>query len=551
MAAELEAGAYVTPSVRLLHPLAQGGMGKVWVAEHLVLHTKVAVKLMSKEIEGVSTAAARFAKEAAIAAAVKSPHVVQVFDSGVTEEGVAFIVMELLEGHDLGAHLAARGRMAPAEVATVITQLGKALAKANRVGVVHRDLKPENVFLCDVEGGEPFVKLLDFGTAKDDTHAPSTTTAGQLLGTPYYMSPEQILGEAVDARSDIWSLGVVTFEALTGARPFEGVTVGAITLAIHTTNPRPSEIVPELPAMLDGWFARACARAPADRFQTARAAADALARAITGEAPLPEIAPTAPESEPAAVDRVVAPSAATSLSSTLVSPRAGERRMMTWLAAGVAVAALGAMILLLTNGGRATPPTGTASAALSASAAPSAQAALSASSAPTAQAAPGASSAPSVQAVLSASSAPSPQAVPGALTAPPTSTTLSGPTSLAAPASSAPAAAKVTVSPSASSLVPIPPSSASASSASASSASASPSAAPLAPALPDASASPTIPDAAPPSSAGPVPTPAPPASTPSFGPQESAPPPATTSAAPSRPTEIPAALPAPDSPRTP
>jgi serine/threonine protein kinase len=179
MMEELGAGSFVTPTVRLVSQLAQGGMGTVWVAEHLVLETKVVVKLMTKELAANVDGAARFAREAAIAAAVKSPHVVQVLDSGVTEDGVAYIVMELLEGHDLGAHLTASGRMAPGEVAIIITQLAKALARAHRVHVVHRDLKPENVFLCDVEGGEAFVKLLDFGTAKDEGRAPFTTTAGR------------------------------------------------------------------------------------------------------------------------------------------------------------------------------------------------------------------------------------------------------------------------------------------------------------------------------------------------------------------------------------
>jgi eukaryotic-like serine/threonine-protein kinase len=238
MADELEPGAYVTPSVRLVRVVAEGGMGKVWVAEHLVLHTNVCVKMMSKEVVGRAGAAARFAREAAVAAAVKSPHVVQVFDSGVTESGVAFIVMELLEGHDLAVEITKRGHLPPGEVVTIITQLAKALAKAHRVGVVHRDIKPENVFLCDVEGGETFVKLLDFGTAKTDARSPATSTASQVIGTPYYMSPEQMVGGAVDARSDVWALGVVTYEALTGTRPYEGLTLGAITLAVHKTQPR-------------------------------------------------------------------------------------------------------------------------------------------------------------------------------------------------------------------------------------------------------------------------------------------------------------------------
>ena len=244
MMKELEPGAYVTPTVRLLRPLAQGGMGTVWIAEHLVLETNGRREAHDESHRRQRRRRCAFRARGRHRCGVKSPHVVQVFDSGVTDTGVAFIVMELLEGHDLGAHLTARGRMAPGEVATIVSQLSKALAKAHRVGVVHRDIKPENVFLCEVEGGEPFVKLLDFGTAKDALRAPFATTTGQLLGTPYYMSPEQILGEEVDARTDIWSLGVLAFEALTGMRPFEGVTVGAITLAIHTTRPRLTDLVP-------------------------------------------------------------------------------------------------------------------------------------------------------------------------------------------------------------------------------------------------------------------------------------------------------------------
>jgi serine/threonine protein kinase len=355
MMEELGTGSFVTPTVRLLTPLAEGGMGMVWIAEHLVLETKVCVKLMTKEVAANVGGAARFSREAAIAAAVKSPHVVQVFDSGVTREGVAYIVMELLEGHDLGAHLTANGRMAPAEVTILVTQLAKALAKAHRVQVVHRDLKPENVFLCDVEGGEAFVKLLDFGTAKDEARAQFTTTAGQLVGTPYYMSPEQILGEEVDTRADIWSLGVLAFEAITGTRPFEGITVGAITLAIHTTKPRMTDVVPELPPALDEWFARACARDPNERFQTARAAGDAFARAVSGDATIldssPELlvesVPGMPAAFPSsgrlvAVPRRAATSGervATSLSSTLHSPR-NERRVVQWIAVGVVTASV-------------------------------------------------------------------------------------------------------------------------------------------------------------------------------------------------------------------
>ena len=342
---ELEAGDYVTSSVRLLEPLAEGGMGTVWIAEHLVLETHVVVKVMTKRVARHAEAAARFAREAAIAAAVKSPNVVQVFDSGVTKDGVAFIVMELLEGHDLAADLAAYGRIAADEVAVIITQLVKALATAHRVGVVHRDVKPENVFLCDTEPGEFFVKLLDFGTAKDETRASVATMSGQLLGTPYYMSPEQLMGEHVDARTDVWSLGVLAFEALTGTRPFEGETLGAITLAIHTTSPRLTDRAPDLPPALDAWFARACARERADRFQTARAAGEAFAHAMKDYAT--RAVPLTPRVSHAGRPPARAERLSTSLSSTLAPPRR-EHRMTTLAVAAVFAASVVGMFAAFT-----------------------------------------------------------------------------------------------------------------------------------------------------------------------------------------------------------
>jgi serine/threonine protein kinase len=254
-------------------------MGRVWIAEHLTLDTNVVVKFMATDIAATADGAARFAREASVAAAVKSPHVVQVFDHGVTPEGDAYIVMELLEGRDLAAHLSANGPMDPRDVAALVAQVAKALGKAHQVGVVHRDIKPDNIFLCDAEGGELFVKLLDFGIAKRDQHkvTSAATTTGAVVGTPYYMSPEQIVGDKdTDARTDIWSLGVVAYEAMTGKRPFEGSTVGAITLAIHTATRRITDHLPNAPIALDQWFAKACARDVKERFQTPREMSQAL-----------------------------------------------------------------------------------------------------------------------------------------------------------------------------------------------------------------------------------------------------------------------------------
>lgn len=278
---DLRPGLNVTPMLDLLRPLGEGGMGKVWVARHKGLETDVVVKFLAAMGSDRAEAEARFAREAAAAAAVKSPHVVQVFDHGTTVAGTRYIVMELLEGRDLATHLAASGPMAPRDVAAIIAQVAKALSKAHQVGVIHRDIKPENIFLCDGEGGEMFVKVLDFGIAKREEQLTSKTSTGQVVGTPFYMSPEQILGERpVDARTDIWSLGVVAFEALTGKRPFDGATVGSITLAIHQSAPRPTSFRSSIPAALDEWFARACARRPEDRFATVREAGQAILSAI-------------------------------------------------------------------------------------------------------------------------------------------------------------------------------------------------------------------------------------------------------------------------------
>jgi len=281
----------VTPNVRLVRPLGEGGMGSVWVAEHLSLRTQVVVKFMARDLAKSQEAIARFSREAAAASQVKSPHVVQMLDHGVGEDGTPYIVMELLEGRDLEQHIRASGKVDPREMIAVVAQLARALAKAHERGIVHRDIKPSNVFLLDAGGGELFVKLLDFGVARiakgpEVGIVGSTTRTGSFVGSPYYMSPEQVVGaKNIDFRTDLWSLGVVTYEALTGDKPFHAETMGALALKIHRDPiPVPSRANPALPAALDAWFGKACAREPGDRFASAKEMAEALAVALTGEA---------------------------------------------------------------------------------------------------------------------------------------------------------------------------------------------------------------------------------------------------------------------------
>ncbi len=280
---DVHPGFDVTPSVRLVQPLGAGGMGAVWVADHLTLRTRVCVKFMAAELALDPASVARFSREASAAAAVRSPHVVQMLDHGVAPNGAPFIVMELLEGEDLGKHLARRGALPPAEVAAILTQACKALTRAHAAGIVHRDIKPDNIFLCQAEEGETYAKILDFGIAKKgETTGMGHTKTGSLMGTPYYMSPEQALGlKTIDLRTDLWSLGVVAFEALTGARPFEGDTVGALAVAIaHGPLPLPTATNHRLTPAIDAWFARACARDLPARFASAKEMSDGLQQAI-------------------------------------------------------------------------------------------------------------------------------------------------------------------------------------------------------------------------------------------------------------------------------
>ena len=257
-------------------------MGELWIAEHLGLGTEVVVKFISAELSDRPDAAERFAREAAAAAKVNSPHVVKILDYGASPDGAPFIVMEKLEGRDLATYLADRGSLPPDAVALVVRQLAKALTKAHAARIVHRDIKPANVFVCESER-ELFVKLLDFGVAKTEAPGGSAATlTGICVGTPGYMSPEQIVAsKQVDHRADLWSLGVLAFHCLTGRKPFDGETAGAVLLAIHTlAMPKPSRHVPSLPAAVDAWFERACAREPEQRFASASELANALSTAL-------------------------------------------------------------------------------------------------------------------------------------------------------------------------------------------------------------------------------------------------------------------------------
>jgi len=268
--------------------LGQGSMGSVWSAEHLSLRSQVAVKFIDPQIASDAEALARFLREARAAASLRSPHVVQILDHGV-DNGSPYIVMELLEGESLGSRLRSRGALPAVEVAEILVQVARAVAKAHEVGIVHRDLKPDNIFIVHNDDAD-LAKVLDFGIAKVTgpnvgVSAPGTRS-GALMGTPVYMSPEQAEGtKQVDFRSDLWSLGVIAYECLLGRRPFESEAIGSLVLDICSRPlPIPSSIGTAPPGF-DAWFARACARDPAERFSSAKEQMHELRRILDGEHP--------------------------------------------------------------------------------------------------------------------------------------------------------------------------------------------------------------------------------------------------------------------------
>ncbi len=274
----------VVGAFKITASLAAGGGGRVYAAEHRVLSRRAAVKVLHRHLAVQPEMVERFVREAKAVNRIAHPNIVDIYELGVLEDGRPYYVMELIDGSDLATEIRRRGRMSPHDALAVLTPLCDALHAAHQAGVVHRDLKASNVLIGTREGRQ-VIKLHDFGIAKliDPTGESALTAFGRRLGTPYAMAPEQIRGEAVDHRADIYAMGVLVFQLLTGTYPFAAEDPADLE-AMHLTQPppRPSTRAPVAPA-LEGVVLRCLAKRAADRYPDVPAVLAAYRAALSDE----------------------------------------------------------------------------------------------------------------------------------------------------------------------------------------------------------------------------------------------------------------------------
>jgi len=265
--------------------IGEGGMGAVYMASHLRLGRRVAVKLMGREFATNEEALARFYREAQVTSCLGHPHIVQVLDFSTTTDGNPFIVMEFLEGEDLDHRLRRACRLPAATVAHIVKQVASALTATHSQGIVHRDLKPGNIYLLEVAGETDFVKVLDFGISKVRSAATKLTRAAEIIGTPNYMSPEQALGrvDEIDDRTDQWALACIAWESLVGRCLFLGDSAQSVLFqVVHEATPHIDTTTMDFPAQVEHVLRKALAKDKNDRFANVNDFALALEGATLG-----------------------------------------------------------------------------------------------------------------------------------------------------------------------------------------------------------------------------------------------------------------------------
>ena len=370
----LAPGTVVAGKLRVVRLLGTGGMGAVYEVEHELTKHRRALKVLHRRVLQAPTVVERFLREASAAARIGNAHIAETFDAGSLATGEPYLLMEMLSGETLDERLNRLGAIDPGELSALIGQACEGVEAAHQAGIVHRDLKPENLFIT-TRDGVPFVKVLDFGISKFDaerTGALEVTAEGAIMGTPYYMPPEQVRGTAtVDARADVYALGVILYECASGVRPYDAPSLEQLAVLIHIGNAMPlHERAPGLPSAFCDVVHHAMAVERDDRFPTARALADALVpfgAALRPQSSLPPresmrvvIRPSVPASgsgsglpPPMSVARPRAPNATTTetaLADTLGTnpPPATHATPWNLVFAGGAVAAVMALWALLT-----------------------------------------------------------------------------------------------------------------------------------------------------------------------------------------------------------
>ena len=281
-------GATLRDTYRIVEVLEQGGMGTVYRGEHLRLRRPVAIKVLAQHLSDDPAALHRFRSEAEIISQLHHPHVVHILDFDTTDYGDPYIVMELLSGETLSRRLNREHIMAIRDIAQIVLQTAGGLLVAHAAGIVHRDLKPDNVFLLDMQDGSMFVKLLDFGISKRTAASARVTGEFEVLGTPDYMAPEQIMNTAhADHRADQWSLAAITYEMLAGRIPFCAENIAGTLAKVMNDDPPPiTELAAGVPPAMSDVVNRGLAKLPANRFATIIEYAEAFARSA-GIAPAP------------------------------------------------------------------------------------------------------------------------------------------------------------------------------------------------------------------------------------------------------------------------
>jgi serine/threonine-protein kinase len=343
-------GSVLGDRYKILRRVGEGGMGIVYEAEHIVIEKHVALKVLREDFGSRPDVVERFRQEAKSASRIGHENIVDISDFGETQGGASYFVMEMLDGEDLADRLAREGTVDPARAVSILIQCCRALGAAHHKGIVHRDMKPENIFLIERAGSRDFVKIVDFGIAKmsdiETAGVPGRklTKTGMIFGTPEYMSPEQAAGKPLDHRVDVYALGVILFEVITGRVPFLGDTfMGVLTQHMFDPVPPLREINPrvQISPALEAVLFRALAKEPDQRFQTMDEFARALV-AVGDPTHAAAVAPTLVLEDPLPLQRRVvrsAPEPEPSIDEIPGMPRRGRGALVAGLL--VAVLALG------------------------------------------------------------------------------------------------------------------------------------------------------------------------------------------------------------------